>query len=259
LGKQKFDFYHKLLIPFFAAKPLHMQKIYLECQHCNSGNISFLKYCTEEEKEKITMAKTCSHYKKGQSIFYEDNIPLGIHCISKGSVKLTRSNKDGKEQIIRFARDGEFLGYRALIADEPLVATATCIEDTISCFIPKTVFLDLLERNPQVNKMMLKALCHDLGIADEKIQSLAQKSVRERLAETLLFLHQTFHYDDQQQDNLIAVTLPREDIANIVGTATETVIRLLSEFKSDKLIDMEGKKIRILNRAALEKISHASV
>ncbi|MFY8191168.1 MAG: Crp/Fnr family transcriptional regulator, partial [Bacteroidia bacterium] len=155
--------------------------------------------------------------------------------------------------------EGEFLGYRALIADEPLVATATCIEDTVCCFIPKNVFMDLLEKNAQINKHMLKSLCHDLGIADERIQSLAQKSVRERLAETLLFLQKTFQDDLAIDENLISVTLPREDIANIVGTATETVIRLLSEFKSDKLIDMEGKKIRILNKSALERISHASV
>jgi CRP/FNR family transcriptional regulator len=236
-----------------------MQKIYLECQHCDAGSISFLQFCTPEEKEKVSMSKTCSHYKKGQAMFYEDNIPLGIYCLSKGSVKLTRSNKDGKEQIIRFAREGEFLGYRALIADEPLVATATCIEDTICCFVPKAVFLSLLEKNVQINKHMLKSLCHDLGIADERIQSLAQKSVRERLAETLLFLHKTFQNETDTDENLISVSLPREDIANIVGTATETVIRLLSEFKADKLIDMEGKRIRILHKAALEKISHASV
>ena len=192
-------------------------------------------------------------------MFNEDNIPLGIYCLSKGAIKLTRSNKDGKEQIIRFAREGEFLGYRALIADERLVATATCIEDTICCFIPKNVFLELLEKNSQINKYMLKSLCHDLGIADERIQSLAQKSVRERLAETLLFLQITFQDENTLDESLIAVTLPREDIANIVGTATETVIRLLSEFKADKLIDMEGKKIRILNKSALERISHASV
>lgn len=236
-----------------------MQKIYLDCKHCDAKNVSFLTYCSEEESEVVSAAKSCSHFKKGQSIFYEDNIPLGIYCLSKGAIKLTRSNKDGKEQIIRFAKEGEFLGYRALIADEPLVATATCIEDTVCCFIPKKVFLELLEKNAQINKYMLKSLCHDLGLADERIQSLAQKSVRERVAETLLFLQKTFHDDHSQDENLIAVTLPREDIANIVGTATETVIRLLSEFKTDKLIDMEGKKIRILNKAALEKISHASV
>ncbi len=236
-----------------------MQKIYLDCKNCDVKAVSFLSYCTDEEAEIVSAAKSCSHYNKGQSIFYEDNIPLGIYCLSKGAIKLTRSNKDGKEQIIRFAREGEFLGYRALIADEPLVATATCIEDTVCCFVPKNVFLELLEKNAQINKHMLKSLCHDLGIADERIQSLAQKSVRERLAETLLFLQKTFQDDKTQDENLIAVTLPREDIANIVGTATETVIRLLSEFKSDKLIDMEGKKIRILNQSALEGISHASV
>ncbi len=236
-----------------------MQKIYLECKHCDSKSVSFLSYCSDDEADIVSAAKSCSHYKKGQSIFYEDNIPLGIYCLSKGAIKLTRSNKDGKEQIIRFAREGEFLGYRALIADEPLVATATCIEDTVCCFIPKLVFLELLEKNSQINKHMLKSLCHDLGIADERIQSLAQKSVRERLAETLLFLQKTFQDEANTGDNLISVTLPREDIANIVGTATETVIRLLSEFKTDKLIDMEGKKIRILNKTALERISHASV
>ncbi len=236
-----------------------MQKIHLDCKTCDAKSVSFLSYCTQEELDIVSAAKSCSHFKKGQSIFYEDNISLGIYCLSKGTIKLTRSNKDGKEQIIRFAREGEFLGYRALIAEEPLVATATCIEDTICCFIPKDVFLNLLEKNAQINKHMLKSLCHDLGLADERIQSLAQKSVRERLAETLLFLQKTFQNENDTDENLIAVTLPREDIANIVGTATETVIRLLSEFKNDKLIDMEGKKIRILNKIALEKISHASV
>ncbi len=236
-----------------------MQKLYLECQNCDSKSISFLSYCTDIERDRVSAVKSCSHYKKGQAIFYEDNLPLGIYCISSGAVKLTRSNKDGKEQIIRFAREGEFLGYRALIADEPLVATATCIEDTVCCFIPKAIFVELLHTNNSINKQMLKALCHDLGIADERIQSLAQKNVRERLAETLLFLQQTFQNFNDQDVSLISVTLPREDIANIVGTATETVIRLLSEFKSDKIIDMEGKKIRIINKNALEKISRMSV
>jgi CRP/FNR family transcriptional regulator len=236
-----------------------MQKMYLDCKNCDAKAVSFLSYCTPEELEMVSAAKSCSHYKKGQSIFHEDHIPQGIYCLNKGAIKLTRSNKDGKEQIIRFAREGEFLGYRALIADEPLVATATCIEDTICCFVPKAVFLSLLEKNVQINKHMLKSLCHDLGIADERIQSLAQKSVRERLAETLLFLHKTFQNETDTDENLISVSLPREDIANIVGTATETVIRLLSEFKSDKLIELDGKKIRILEKSKLEKISHASV
>lgn len=218
-----------------------------------------MSYCNPEESEMISSVKSCSHYKKGQAIFYEHNIPLGIYCISKGVVKLTRSNKDGKEQIVRFAKAGEFLGYRALIAEEPLVVTATCIEDTVCCFIPKDTFLKLVESNPAINKYMMKSLCHELGLADERIQSMAQKSVRERLAETILFLNLTFSDIDHNDPDLITVSLPREDIANIVGTATETVIRLLSEFKAEKLIDVEGKRIRILDKAGLERLSHASV
>jgi CRP-like cAMP-binding protein len=131
------------------------------------------------------------------------------------------------------------------------------LEDTISCFIPRKAFIDLLDENPHISKSLLKALSHELGVVEERVQSLAQKSVRERLAETLLFLQTTF--STEQNEDVISITLPREDIANIVGTATETVIRLLSDFKSDKLIELEGKKIRILNKKGLEKISHASV
>lgn len=236
-----------------------MQKYNLECANCDAKSISFMSYCSPEESQIISSVKSCSHYKKGQAIFYEHNIPLGIYCISKGVVKLTRSNKDGKEQIVRFAKAGEFLGYRALIAEEPLVVTATCIEDTVCCFIPKSTFLELIEKNHEINKFMMKSLCHELGLADERIQSMAQKSVRERLAETILFLNLTFSDVDHNDPDLITVTLPREDIANIVGTATETVIRLLSEFKAEKLIDIEGKRIRILNKTGLERLSHASV
>jgi CRP/FNR family transcriptional regulator len=96
-------------------------------------------------------------------------------------------------------------------------------------------------------------------VVEERVQSLAQKSVRERLAETLLFLHATFNMNGTGSEDIIHISLPREDIANIVGTATETVIRLLSEFKQDKLIEFEAKKIKLLNKEKLYKISRASV
>lgn len=236
-----------------------MQKLYQDCENCSAFSLAVFSNCTPEQIEKIAVAKTCSHYKKGQHIFYVDNIPLGVYCISKGIVKLVKTNNDGKEQILRFAQQGEFLGYRALIADEPLVSTAICIEDTIACFIPKKQFMELLDENPSVSKHMLKSLSHELGVVEERVQSMAQKSVRERVAETLLFLHTTFKSDSKQDDAVISITLPREDIANIVGTATETVIRLLSEFKNAKLIAFEGKKIKILNKPGLEKISSASL
>ncbi len=225
----------------------------MDCSSCDARAISFLQFCTSEQVEKITRVKTCAHYKKGQIIFYEDNLPMGVYCLSGGVVKLVKSSNDGREQIIRFAKAGEFLGYRALIADEPFVASAECVEDTVACFIPKDTFLEVLAENPTINKEMMKTLCHELGIADEKITSLAHKSVRQRLAETLLLLHDTFQKD--QDDSVIQIVLPREDIANLVGTATETVIRLLSEFNKDGLIELKGKRIRITSEKALRKIA----
>lgn len=235
-----------------------MQKIELICQDCMVLKVSFLEHCTPEQLERVAKVKSCSSHKKGEHLFFEDNNPMGIHCINKGVVKLVKTNNDGKEQILRFAKPGDFLGYRALIADEPLVASAICLEDTQCCFIPQRIFLELIDENPLIAKDILKSLSHELGVVEERVQSLAQKSVRERLAETLLFLHTTFNHDNKE-DTVIHITLPREDIANIVGTATETVIRLLSEFKTDRLIELEGKKIRLLNKEKLEKISHASV
>lgn len=233
-----------------------MQKVHLDCSSCDAKSISFLKDCTPEQVTKINRAKSCVHFRKGQIIFYEDNLPLGVHCISHGVVKLVKSSYDGREQIIRFAKAGEFLGYRALIGDEPYVASAECVEDSVACFIPKDPFLEVLAENPVINKEMMKSLCHELGIADEKIISLAHKSVRERLAETLLLLHETFSEEVKEDDTLIQIVLPREDIANIVGTATETVIRLLSEFNKDGLIELKGKRIRLLDEAKLKKISN---
>lgn len=231
-----------------------MQKIQLDCQHCDSSSVSFMKYCTNEQREKLTRVKTCAHFRKGQVLFYEDSIPLGVHCISQGVIKLVKSSNDGREQIIRFAKGGDFLGYRALIAEEPFVASAECVEDSIACFIPREAFLEVLAENPLINKEMMRSLCHELGLADEKITSLAHKTVRQRLAETLLLLHDTFR-KEKSDDHMIQIVLPREDIANIVGTATETVIRLLSEMNKEQLIELKGKRIIILDEKKLKKIS----
>lgn len=234
-----------------------MQKVHLECSSCDARSISFLQYCTPEQVELIRRAKSCVHYKKGQVIFYEDNLAQGVYCLSGGVVKLVKSSEDGREQIIRFCQRGEFLGYRALIAEEPFVASAECVEDTIACFIPRDPFMQVLAQNPKINSEMMKSLCHELGIADEKIASLAHKTVRERLAETLLLLHKTFEADAKGDgdDTMIHIVLPREDIANIVGTATETLIRLLSEFNKENLIELKGKRIRIIDQKKLERIA----
>ena len=212
-----------------------------------------MSMASADQLEFITEAKSCFTYKKGQTIFFEDSRPLGLFCLNKGKVKIFKTGIDGKEQIIHFGQPGDFVGYRALIADEKYSVSATAIEETTACFIPRDAFIEMLDNNPKLSRSLLKSLCHEVGIANERIQSMAQKNVRERLADTLLLLHNTF---DDDSETLIDISLPREDIANIVGTATETLIRLLSEFKNDGLVKFEGKKIRLLDIAKLEKLAN---
>ena len=219
-----------------------MEVAQLESIKKDLKHISLFQHCTPAQLEEIIAVTTCSLFKKGQTIFNDGNFPQGTYYVNKGVMKLVRTNNEGKEQILRFAKAGDFIGYRALIAEEPFVATAICIEETIVCFIPRNIFIKILDENHGMTKEVMKSLSHDLGVVEARVQSLAQKSVRERLAETLLFLQQTFSgsNNSDHEDGVIHITLPREDIANIVGTATETIIRLLSEFKHDKYIELDG-------------------
>jgi len=147
---------------------------------------------------------------------------------------------------------GEVLGLRSVISGKPYSSSATALDDSVCCFIGKQRFFKLTIKYPQLSQRIMVTLSHLLEGADNKITSLAQKSVRERLAESLLALDQVFQSNKNTDGTIIS--LSREDLANLVGTATETVIRLLSEFKHDQLIEIKGRKIRIINKPALFKI-----
>jgi CRP/FNR family transcriptional regulator, polysaccharide utilization system transcription regulator len=232
------------------TKATNMKTESFHCAVCKAHAHSMLQYCSDEAIEKINLLKFCNHYKKGQLLFFEGNKPLGLFCISNGAIKIYKTGIEGKEQIVRFAQAGDFLGYRALIAEEPYSASGEALEDTNACFIPSDIFYDILAREADFTKQMMKTLCQELGIAREQLMNMSQKSVRERMAETLLILLDCFRHEVGQED-LIPVKLPREDIANLAGTSTETAIRLLTEFKEEGYLENVGKHIRILNRSAL--------
>lgn len=170
---------------------------------------------------------------------------MGMFCINQGKIKLSHSGQDGKEQIVRMAKEGDVLGYRALLSNERYNATAVALDDTEVCFIPKDAFFTVLKTNLNLSLEIIKMLALELRWAEQTITGLAQKPVRERMAEALLFLKETYGFEADEAT--INVTLSREDIANLVGTATETAIRLLSEFKHDKIVEFVGKKIKILD------------
>ncbi|KAA2244946.1 Crp/Fnr family transcriptional regulator [Chitinophaga agrisoli] len=217
----------------------------ITCQHCKARfGAAFFK-AEGEHIAAINEAKACSLYKKGQVIFQEGAHSFGLYCINSGKIKLTHSGDDGREQIIRLVKPGDIMGYKALLSGERYTATAVALDDVQVCFIPKDLFLNILQKDPALSFEMMRILSSELRKAELKITHLAQKPVRERLAETLLFIHETYGVESDGQT--LNVRLSREEIANLVGTATESAIRLLSEFKKDGMIELEGKKIRLLN------------
>ncbi|MCH7410096.1 Crp/Fnr family transcriptional regulator [Belliella sp. DSM 111904] len=202
----------------------------------------------------ISDNKNFISHKKGQILFYEGTKPLGVFCISSGIVKVFKTASNGKEQIIRLAKKGDFLGYSSMLGEEAYSNTATIVEDAKICFVPKETFLKVLVEDNNFHRRLTKALCNDLGLMEEKLTDATQKTIRERLAFTLLKLSDTYGVDGGEGEK-IDVVLSREEIAGLVGTATETVIRLLSEFKKDELIEFDGKKIIVLDKKQLARLS----
>lgn len=221
-----------------------------ECQKCMSRPLSVFSDLPDEELNQITAAKGCNYYKKGQTIFFEGNNAHGIYCVHKGKIKMHKLGLDGKEQIIRFAKDGDVIGYRAMLSNESYSLSASVLEDTSVCYLPKETLINLIQEDPKFSLRLMEMTCKEMGKASRTITNLAQKPVRERLAEIILILKETFGL---REDGSIDVTLTREEIASLVGTATESCIRLLSEFKKDQLIGLEGKKIFVLDVNGLIK------
>jgi len=233
---------------------MKQKEIYIPlCDSCPIRTTSVFKNLSKEEIELINFEKEYRHFNRGESLYSEGNRLNGFYCIHKGIIKVFKTGIDGKEQIIRFAKHGDIIAYRSILSNELACTSAKVIEDASVCYIPARLLIDFARENPAFSMDVMKLTCHELGVANSYITDIAQKTVRERLAEILIQLINEFGLDNQ---NYLNISLTREELANIVGTATESVIRLLSEFKSDKLIELKGRKIKILDKRALEKISN---
>ncbi|CAN5465933.1 Crp/Fnr family transcriptional regulator [soil metagenome] len=227
---------------------------HVHCEQCRQRHSSIFCNTDHEVLAELSDSKSCMIYKKGDTLFREGGHAFGIYCINGGKIKLSVTGEEGKEQIVRMAKTGDVLGYRAVLSAERYAVTAVALEDSNVCFIPKDQFLKALKGDGNLSLETMKLLSYQLREAELKITHLAQKPVRERLAECLLFLKATYGFDNGTQ--CIAVQLSREDIANLVGTATETAIRLLSELNRDNVIELSGKKINILNMKELVQIAN---
>ena len=223
------------------------------CEHCTCRMDNVFNKLNPDEIRLISSHKICKHFQKGDTIFREGMRSVGLYCISYGKVKIFKTGDEGRDQIVRLAGTGDIIGYRALISDEPYFASAVALEDSAVCLVPLADFKTFVEQNQSFTKGLLQMLSHDLREAENRMLRMAQKSVRERLAATLLLLIDT--YGTSGPDNTLKIELSREEMASLVGTATETVIRLISDFKTEGLIVTNGKKINIHNEKALRAIA----
>jgi CRP-like cAMP-binding protein len=223
------------------------------CNKCATETGSLFRHLSPDETDIINFEKEFRQYKRGDVLYTEGSRISGFYCVHSGIIKVFKTGLDGKEQIIRFAKPGDIIAYRSVLSNEVACTTAKVIEECKVCFIPSEILVSFIKSNSTYAFEILKLACHELGEANSFITDIAQKSVRERLAEILLFLVNDFGLDDQ---NYLQISLTREELSNIVGTATESVIRLLSEFKNDKLVELNGRRIRIMNMKGLEKISN---
>lgn len=222
------------------------------CEQCIVRQFSSLKALNKEELIKVANCKTSYRVKKGENLFEEGQHVNGVICIKSGICKIAKLTDNGKSHIVKLISKGELLGQRSLINDESLNLTATALEDMEVCFVPKTEIMGLFHTNSSFSMEVLKTICEDLKEADNELVYMAQKSVRERLAHTLLYLADKFGTD---QDRVLNVQLSREELSGLVGTAVESCIRLLSELKKDGLIDLIGKKIKIVNEKDLRRMT----
>lgn len=224
---------------------------------CNDGCLvranSIFKHLTPDELDKVTFDKSTEHYKRGSIIYREGSRINGCYCLQKGIIKVYKTGIDGKEQIIRFARTGDIIGFRSVLSNELACTTAEVLDEASLCYIPSETLVFLVKHNGNFSMELMQLTCKELGEANAYITDIAQKTVRERLAEILIHLKNDFGLDE---NNILQISLTREELANIVGTATESVIRLLSEFKQDQLIELNGRKIRIQDEAGLIRIGN---
>jgi len=208
---------------------------------------------TQEQRDYLAQNFVVQKYKKNETIYCEGETPMYLMCLLNGKVKIYKDGVGGRSQIIRVIKSQEYFAYRAYFAEENYVTAAAAFEPCTICLIPMPVIITLLRENPELSMFFIRQLSKDLGIADERTVSLTQKHIRGRLAESLLFLKDTYGVEEDQCT--LSIYLSREDLAHLSNMTTSNAIRTLSNFAAEKLIIIDGRKIKLLEEEKLKKIS----
>lgn len=220
------------------------------CGECPSLKKCIFSGLSPNALAEISQNKVTSRYQKGQSLFFQGNPPLGLFCVIEGYIKGTRSDENGKESIVRIIAAGDIMGHRAIFSDECHCATATALEKTLVCFFYKKYAIEIIEKKPSVALSIIRKLSVDMGKIEYNFAAMYQKNVRERLADLLILLKGSF--GKKVNGNWqIDIRMSRDEMASMIGVANETLIRTLSEFRNNGLIDYNGKNVLIIDEQAL--------
>ncbi len=204
-----------------------------------------------KELEEMALEKNKRQYRKKDIIYNEGDTPRGLFYIISGKVKTYKSNEDAKDYITGMHAAGEFLGYAALLEENKYTENAMAWEDAQLVQIPKEDFFNLLHKSRDVASRFIKMLSNDLKEQEERLLKLAYNSVRKRVADSLMMLYKKYKHEDARR---FSMAIPREDLASIVGTATESVIRVLSDFKNEGLLEIKGSQITVLDPEKLSRM-----
>jgi CRP-like cAMP-binding protein len=208
---------------------------------------------TLDQRERMAGSFILQTYKKNEIVHSEDEKPTHLFCLLKGKVKVFKEGVGGRSQIVRMIKPVEYFGFRAFFANELYVNAAAAVESSVICLIPLNIIDELVKENIKLACFFIRNLSTSLGIADRRTVNLTQKHIRGRLAESLLFLRES--YGLEEDNSTLSIYLSREDLANLSNMTTSNAIRTLSQFASEKLIAIDGRKIKIIDEEKLKKIS----
>jgi CRP/FNR family transcriptional regulator, polysaccharide utilization system transcription regulator len=224
------------------------------CQSCGKAYETIFCQLADDDFRLFSESRQVRFYKNREIVFDEGSKAQGVFCIKEGKIKIYKNGIDGTEHITRIAMQRELMGIKAILSGHPYSVSAATIEDSVICTIPKNVFFQLTLRSPEFNQAIIVFLSNLLENAETRMLSLAHKHVKQRLAEALLFLAQSFNPVTFPNSKLY-LNITRHDLANLIGTSTETLIRTLSEMKDAGIIAVKGRKIFILDHLQLNKIA----
>jgi len=223
-------------------------------ENWNFRSNSILSNFPSDQFERLTQNESVKQYKKGEVIFKEDSLPTGVFLLKEGKVKIYKMDAGDKEHIIYLAAKGDLFGYQALLSEERYNDSASALEPSRIAFIPKNDFLEVLHSSELLSFRLLKNLGHEFRVLATNLCMLAKRNVKERLATQLMILKDKFN-GEPETDHPTEISISRDDLANLVGTARENVVRIISGFKADGIVFTKGRKITILNEQKLVEIA----